>query len=246
MSVVERHNLSDREALGVADDLAQYRDIKAVCIAGSSARGDSSRGSDIDLLGLVDDRDAAFRVRTSFTLRRKPGERRVQLRLLSEEKLRRLFERRSSFAIHVLREGLVLYDPAGRFAEVVAPHSRDAPVRDNREDLLTRLEPYGDLAWCQGLYLHCLSDLYSIGRAAAITILGRESRFEFAGTRALRTVARTHPELATAARRVEALRPFFLLATRDEAGALPFPYRDSHERTSEARQASVALVEAIR
>lgn len=87
------------------------------------------------------------------------------------------FEGRSTFAVHVLREGLVAHDPAGDFADLAGRYSLDEPVRNNQSDLLLRLELYVDLAWCQGLYLYCLSDLYSIGRAAAFTILGRTSNF---------------------------------------------------------------------
>ena len=61
----------------------------------------------------------------------------------------------------------MVFDPLGTFAAVRKRHSADAPVCDNREGLLIRLELYEHLDWCQGLYLYCLSDLYSIGRAAA-------------------------------------------------------------------------------
>lgn len=243
MRAVIAQPLPDREAEFAAQALARFGEVRAVCVIGSSARGECEDGSDIDLLALVEDRAAAVAVRAAFGLER--GGRRVQLRLLSETRLGRLFEQRSTFAVHILRESVVVYDPLDRFAALSEPHSRDDPVRDDGVKLRIRLEPYEDLEWCQGLYLYCLSDLYSIGRAAAYTILGRESRFEFSGARALRAIARHHPSLAQAAWRVAALRPFFLLVERNTVGPLPFAYRDCHQEALDARDASRALVEAI-
>jgi predicted nucleotidyltransferase len=244
MGVAIPSPLVEAGAESAARELARVAQVLAVCVVGSSARGDYEDGSDIDLVALVQDRATAAAVRTSF--RRERTGRRVQLRLLSEAGVTRLFERRSTFAVHILREGVVLYDPHGRFAALRAPHSRDDPVRDDGAMLRLRLEPYEDIAWCQGLYLYCLSDLYSIGRAAAFTILGRESRFEFSGARALRQVACDYSELEAAARRVAALRPYFLLVERNRTEPMPFPYRDCHREAHDARDATRALVDVLR
>lgn len=243
MRTAKHQPLVDHEARFAAGDLARLSEVRAVCVIGSSARGDHEDGSDIDLVALVQDRAAAAAVRGAFS--RERSGRRVQLRLVSEASLTRLFERRSTFAVHILRESVVLYDPYGRFAVLSGPHSRDDPVRDDGGKLRIRLEPYENLDWCQGLYLYCLSDLYSIGRAAAFTILGRESRFEFSGVRALRKVAHEHPGLEQAARQVAALRPFFLLVERNTAESLPFPYRDCHREAHDACDACHTLVYAI-
>jgi len=221
-------------------------EISAVCVAGSSARGDADHDSDIDLLAIVDDREAASRVRQSIAPDRLVGSRRVQLKLLSEAGLDRMFERRSTYAVHVLREGVVAYDPSDMMRRLLENHSAVEPVRNNRRDLLDRLEAYTDLDWCQGFYLYCLSDLYSIGRAAVFTMLGRESRFEFSASRAFDALAEGNPRLAAQTARVARLRPFFLLAQRDHDVELPFPYRNSHMETRDARNACRRVVEAIR
>lgn len=236
--------LIDRQAYGAARDLGRVPGVRAACVIGSAARGDFEEGSDIDLLALVEDRSTAASVRQSFP--RERAGRRVQLKLLDEAGLTRVFAARSTFAVHVLREAVVVSDPTARFATLSEPHSRDAPVRHNGAELRVRLELYEDLQWCQGFYLYCLSDLYSIGRSAAYTILGRESRFEFSGLRALRSLAAGRPELTPAAREVARLRPFFLLVERNASEALPFPYRDRHTEAGEARDACRTLVSAIR
>jgi len=234
----------DRDAEQAALELGDHSEVRAVCVIGSSARGDSTAESDIDLLAIVGDRDAAASVRSAYG-RRRHG-RRVQLKLLSEEGLTTLFQARSTFAVHVLRECVVVSDPHERFAALRAPHSLHAPVRDNSAELSLRLEPYEDLGWCQGLYLYCLADFYSAGRAAAYTIMGRSSQFEFSGAAALRAVAEHRPELAGVAQVVDALRPFYVLVERDEHGKLPFGYRDCHTEAHQARDAARALVQAIR
>jgi predicted nucleotidyltransferase len=236
--------LIGRDAGSAAEMLARSPGVLAVCLLGSSARGDDDDGSDLDFLALVEDRTAAAAIRTSFRGHR--AGRRVQLRLMTEAGLMRVFERRSTFAVHVLRESVALYDPNGRFATLRGDHSLDDPVHDDGSALQLRLEGYEELSWCQGLYLYCLSDLYSIGRAAAFTILGREAKFEFSGPRALDRVAREYPDLKQSARCVTALRPFFLLVERDQKGPLPFAHRDCHREAHRARDATAALVYAIR
>jgi len=236
--------LADSEARHAADALGREAGVRAVCVIGSGARGDFDAASDIDLLALVDDRATADRVRARFP--RAVDERAIQLKLVTEAQLTRLFERRSTFGVHVLREGVAVIDYFGAFEALRACHPRDAPVRNNREELLVRLELYDDIAWCQGLYLYCLADLYSIGRSAAFTVLGRQSRFEFSGTRAFDRLRREVPQLAPATERIAELRPFFLLVERDSRQSLPFPARDRHDAASAAVAACHTLVDAIR
>jgi predicted nucleotidyltransferase len=234
---------ADLDARLTAEELGRLAGVRSVCVIGSSARGDFTDSSDIDLLALVDDGEVAAAARALVGAER--SGRPVQLKLLSETRLAKLFELRSTFAVHVLREAVVVVDPHGRFAALCQQHSRDEPVCDNRKHLLIRLELYEDLEWCQGMYLYCLADLYSIGRAAAYTILGRGGRFEFSGVRALGSLSRYQPGLASAAESVGALRPFFLLADRDKREELPFPYRDCHRDAMSARDACYELVNAI-
>lgn len=234
----------DDEAVGAAEALGRLPGVMSVCVIGSGARAESDQTSDIDLFALVEDASARAAVRAAFE--RERGGRRIQVKLLTEAAASRLFARRSTFAVHVLREAVVIVDPGRAFAGLTERHSLEAPVRDNREDLLVRLEPYDELEWCQGFYLFCLSDLYAIGRAAAYTILGRQSRFEFSGVRALQAVGRVRPEISDAAGQIRELRPFFVLAHRNKREPLPFSYRGCDEAARNARDACVSLVCAIR
>jgi predicted nucleotidyltransferase len=231
------------EARSVAKRVGGDPDVHAVCLLGSGARGDADPGSDIDVLALVRDQIAAAHVRAEWrSMRERPC---VQLRVVSEGQLARLFERRTTFAVHVLREAAVVTDRYGRFAELSAAHSLDQPVRDDGAQLSIRLEPYATLGWTQGLYLYCLSDLYSIGRAATLTILGRRSEFVFSAPEAFHLLASSREDLRGAVGQVVDLKPFYLLAERDVVGPLPFPYRDCHAEVCAARDACRLLVAAI-
>jgi predicted nucleotidyltransferase len=244
MSVAFPKEFATSEALRAAKELGGMADVQAVALIGSAARGDADSGSDIDLLALVKDRNGARAVRAAC--RRERAGHRVQLKLLTDQALQRLLQRRSTFAVHILREGVIVDDPSGRLAAIFAARSTEEPVRGDADALRLRLEAYQDLAWCQGLYLYALSDLYSIGRAAALILLGREAHFEFSASRALRTLGDKRPELRESARIVAALRPFFLLVERDVHAPLPFPYRDCHREARRARDACEQLVATIR
>jgi predicted nucleotidyltransferase len=235
----------DAEAESAADSLSHFPGVLGVCITGSSARGDSDPSSDIDLLALIDDQELAKPTRRGFKGAWGSG-RHVELKLVSEPRLRAMIEARSTFAVHVLREGRIAYDPELRITNLLGSFSPEDPVRENRLELRRQLEPYDEFAWCQGLFLYALADFYSVGRAATFTILGRESKFEFAAGRAFRLLARERPELASSIEVVRSLKPFYLLARRDQRTELPFPYRDSHVETLAARSACRTLVEAIR
>jgi predicted nucleotidyltransferase len=233
----------DPAAVDLAEELAGLAHVRAVCLLGSVARGDVGPGSDIDLLAVVDARSHVADVRQKAT--REVGRRRVQTKVLAEERLDEILAARSSFAVHVLREAVVVHDDGQCFEQIRAKYSRDAPIRADPDRLRRRLELYDPLDWCQGHFLYCLSDCYSVGRAAAFALLGERRIFEFSGTRAFGLLAREFPDLEDAAQRLSGLRPFFVLATRDVREALPYPHRGCRAEAQDAVQAAHKLVAAV-
>jgi len=234
----------DPAALTLAERVAALEHVTSVCLIGSSARGDGDRGSDVDLLAVVDAKDHVRDVR-----RRAPhmlGDRRVQTRVVDERRLADILDRRSTFAVHVLREAVVVHDAGERFARLRARYPRDAPSHTNPDEIARRLEVYEDLEWCQGLYLYCLADCYAAGRAATFALLGGRCIFEFSAAHAFTRLALDEPRLAPPVRRIARLRPFFVLADRDTAGPLPFPYRDCRPEAEAAIAAAHELIDACR
>lgn len=238
----------DQAALDLADRLADLDHVRSVCVLGSSARGDTTAGSDIDLLAVVDTRSNVKDVRRCALLAlgaRNVQSSRVQTKILDEARLAEILDGRSTFAVHVLREAVIVHDAGHRFAQLRARYSPDAPVRVDPRALQRRLDPYDDLDWCQGLYLYCLADCYSTGRAAAYSLLGQRGIFEFAAGKALARVAEEWPDLRPAVERIAQLRPFFVLAARDVHQPLPFPYRDDRPEAEAAVRAAHELIDAL-
>lgn len=238
----------DPAALAVADRLAGLDHVRCVCLLGSTARGDAEPGSDIDLLAVVDARSHVKDVRRRAL--RALGARgvemsKIQTKVLDEARLAEILGGRSTFAVHVLREAVIIHDEGNRFARLCAQHSPDAPVRTDPAVLQRRLELYDDLDWCQGFYLYCLADCYSMGRAAAYALLGQRKVFEFSAGKALARIADEWPDLRPAAERIARLRPFFVLAHRDVHEPLPFPYRDHRPEAEAAIRSAHQLIGAL-
>lgn len=241
-TVIDRSTL-EPAAVDVANHLARLDHVCSVCLLGSTARGDADPNSDIDLLAVVDAPEHVACVRSRVL--RRVGTRKVQTKVVDEARLGEIFDGRSTFAVHILREAVVLHDKAHRFERLRAARTPDAPVRVDARTLRRRLEPYDDPAWCQGLYLYCLADCYSLGRAAAYGLLGQGGVFEFSAEKALLRVAAEYPDLREATERVSRLRPFFLRVERDLGEPLPFPYRDCHSETDAAVRAAHELIDAL-
>jgi predicted nucleotidyltransferase len=233
----------DPAAVDAAERLARLDHVCSVCVLGSIARGDAGPSSDIDLLALVDAREHVPGVRSRMP--RRVRDRKVQTKVVDEVRLNEILEGRSTFAVHVLREAVILHDEGRRLERLRGTWSPDAPVRADPAMLHQRLEPYDDLDWCQGLYLYCLADCYSVGRAASYVLLSQRGVFEFSPRKALLRVAAEYPELREVARRIARLRPFFLLVERDLREPLPFPYRDCHAEAEAGVAAAHSLVSAL-
>jgi predicted nucleotidyltransferase len=136
-------------ALELAHRLADLDHVRTVCLIGSAARGEAGPGSDIDLLAVVDAKDNVKGVRRRAE--RELDGKHVQTRVVDEVRLAEILDDRSTFAVHVLREAVVVRDDGERFARLRASHSLEAPVRVDPDTIAARLVNYDDLGWCQGL-----------------------------------------------------------------------------------------------
>lgn len=234
----------DRTAYELAAALAEDARLQSVCVIGSTARGDCDSSSDIDLLAVA--ADGSVRLTELKKSLPKPRiERRVQLKLFNERGLRELFDRRTTFAVHILREAVPVVDRDASFERMRRRYSLDAPAQDDGSWFRVRLELYEDLDWCHGFYLFCLADCYALGRAAAILALAREGEFEFRKSRAFVRFRQRYPELSEATEVIQELEPFYLLARRNVKMNLPFPHRDCHEEAQAARDACADLVDVL-
>jgi predicted nucleotidyltransferase len=204
------------------------RRVLAVCLLGSFARGDADRMSDIDLMVLIEEGDAATRRWIRQLLPRRIGAHRVQAYVLTAPRLRDMFSTRTVFAAHIANEADVVFDRRKALRRICATFPPGTPVEETGERLRRRYRVYEDPSWCQGEYLLCFADLYSFGRSGAILGLARRGEMVFKRDAPLRRYGELRPELASSVDVLCTLEPFYLLARRNVDVSLPFPSSGSH------------------
>jgi predicted nucleotidyltransferase len=201
--------------------LAAARDIDAVLLYGSVARGDAAAGSDIDLLVIGQDRG-----QTIAELRRRVGsadpDRRVSFVFHTRQSFADLVHDGSRFLVHLRREGEVLLDRTGDVTEFLAGPWRPVSVEIEIAMELERLANYDRPEIFGGQFLFPLAHVFTIGKAIVMARLADEGHFEFNRRRAFEAFASRHPDLASDVALVAGLEPF-VARTRRRESDLPFP-----------------------
>ena len=211
------------EATAVVEALAERRDISAVLLYGSVARGEANDGSDIDL--LVVGHHAGI---TSAKLRRALGldtaGTRVSLVFHTPESLSDAFSQGSRFLVHIRREGVPLLDRDDILRELLSRPWMPMGIQAEIALELGRLEAYDRPEVFGGHLLFPLAHVYTIGKAIVMALLAEDGTFEFDRGRAFETFARRYPKRAEDAQLVQRLEPF-RAATHRSCRRLPFdPY----------------------
>jgi hypothetical protein len=226
-------------------------DVLAACLVGSYARQSSvpDAVSDVDIVAIVDDKASPNLGRHLLKQVRSQGrEPHVELRTLKRSVLARLLVERTVYAAHLARDGRVLFDRGSGFAEFQERFPLDKPVSETAHHLRTRFALYESLGWCNGEYLFCFADLYAIGRSSAMLGLAQLGIFEFDRTRVFSDFAQHYEGAASAAWTLHALEPFYMYVRRNAGDVvhLPFVPHDCHAEAEAARQASEAVLKAIK
>jgi predicted nucleotidyltransferase len=216
--------------------------VDGICLFGSVARGDAHAASDIDLLVLGTNPEFSpavlLRMLSADQQRNK-----WSLLYFQLDDLRRLLATASPFALHLRREGQILYDRHGILAALLSDADSDTDV-DTRKELeirLSKLRVYGDLRIFRSNFLFPLSHLYSIGKSVVMLALAAEGTPEYNREAAFTTFASRHPERESDVNAIAALLPFYLLASRGIRKQLPFSYRGAEREVRTA----VAAIERI-
>jgi predicted nucleotidyltransferase len=108
-AAVRLRDRSDRAGL-LASVEAVLGPVRAVMLYGSEARGSASPLSDIDILALVDENP-----RSTFDAD-------LAITAYLPDHLRALAERGSLFVLHLAHDGVLLYDPSGVLADILAAY----------------------------------------------------------------------------------------------------------------------------
>ena len=134
----------------------------------------------------------------------------LALSVFTEQSLQAYLDRWSRFALHLQREGVVLYDGEAALAPML---SRDVNVSLTHElDAQRRqLNDFSHLDRFGGRLITPLAHLYRIGRVAVFAELASHGTFVFDRETAFDELAKVAPRLARDIKLIDELAPFYLI-----------------------------------
>ncbi len=250
MTVARRKEPGESQQILIARLRSQAREVAAaiaetfpcvesICLFGSVARGDPCRWSDIDIIVLGSDA-----VLTPHTLEESVPDR-LRPALSISYRWIEAFEAycRSGalFPKHLALEGVILFDPNGWLARVLATVANPLP-RVELERSLERLSTFDDLEPFGSNLLFCLSHLYVLATSVVMQLLAVEGIYEFNRDRAFERLEARRPVQADAINTLRRLQPFHTLVMGGRPQSLPFPYHASGDQARIAVDAIRALV----
>jgi predicted nucleotidyltransferase len=225
-----------KTAADVAQQLARFDDIIAVCLVGSVARGDAVDDSDLDLVVLAEERlrrsDLVLRLPRKLRLDR------LSLLCFSRRSWAAEAEKGSLFVHHARLEGVPLLDRDGALTASFELAARTEPnVNQELRRQLARLRLYRNPERLNGEHLFALSHLYAIGKAVAIARCVQLNEPIFVKEEALARVGVLRPHLAGEASALMRLRPFYDLTRERDVAELPFEPVEVEDQIQRARAA---------
>ena len=225
----------------IASQLAERRDVDAVLLYGSVARGDAESDSDIDL--LIVGRDAG---QTVAGFRRWVGsadlDRRASYAFHTRESFADLVDEGSRFLLHLRTEGQVLLDRTGQLTTFLSGPWQPVSVDVEIALALERLENYERPEIFGGRFLFALAHVFSIGKAIVMARLTDEGHLEFNRRRAFEAFMHRHPDKAADASLIASLEPFVALTRRRDA---VLPFAPAGALAADRLQESVAAVRRL-
>lgn len=218
---VSHSDLLRLTASAIGGRLSERRDVDAVLLYGSVARGDAHRDSDIDLLVLGQDADQTIACLRSWVGPADP-DRRAGFAFHTRESFGQLAQEGSRFLVHLRTEGQILFDRTGQLDAFMSGPWQPVSVDTEIALELRRLENYDRPEIFGGRFLFPLAHVFTIGKAIVMARLAEEGHLEFNRGKAFEAFACRHPALAEDVVLVADLEPF-LARTRRHRAVLPFP-----------------------
>jgi predicted nucleotidyltransferase len=228
-----------RQAEEIASLLAQVESVVGVLLFGSVARGSQTACSDMDL--LVVGTDPELRPSSLQRLAHATQLPRLSLSYYLPEGFRRVIESRTTFARHLLLEGVVLYDRHGSLTDLlrsarqaqlgvsgIGTEVPDEPlarspsrisdvgtqISDEIGSRLRVLRPYqANPEAFRGSYLFVLARAYSVAKSLAIIGLANAGVDEYDRDKAFTHFVRIHPEAEEPIRRLSELKIYKSMVT---------------------------------
>jgi len=208
--------MEDIESLieAVVSRLKKYENVRTIILIGSQARGDSNEFSDIDLVIITNGYYSRTEIEKILPINLKD----IRLSLLTypSDRFMELYQSGALFMLHVINEGIVLFDD-GFYNNL-----RKTYFRLSKEDLTTQwkiikqtMKLYNDLDIYGGIYITCLSHLFSIIKNVAVTSLASKGDYEFNKTISLDKLKIYYPTLEQDIEELSELKKYSLLWSKN-------------------------------
>jgi predicted nucleotidyltransferase len=226
------------QAEHVASALAAQPHVGGVALFGSVARGTEGRCSDIDLLVLTSQPDVSRQDLWNRLPHRLRSEE-LTLSVFTEDRLRKYLHKWSRFAVHLQREGVVLFDVDCMLSSLMA-EKIDVSVQHELDVQRRKLNNYAHVERFGGRLLFPLGQLYAIGRTVIFASLAMKGHLEFDRETAFRQLAICQPGLIQDIETVAQLVDFHHYV-REPTDEVEFPFDptgpEASLRADEAREA---------
>jgi hypothetical protein len=189
--------------------LIQNLKVNTIILFGSTARGEQSKTSDIDILLITEKkikrREVLKIIPESIVPKNKLG-----LAVYSSEQIISSYKNGSLFMAHLLKEGKVVYDN-GFFRELssdpfVLSFSR---MKLSLQIFDERLELTNDLHIYDKHFVRVLSDFYAMAKNTAFIILAHNGHLIFNRKKAFVMIIERYPSYKDTIEMLEELEPFY-------------------------------------
>jgi len=203
--------------------LAPSREIDAVLLYGSVARGDVESHSDLDVL-LVSNtsrKGSILRYLDAFSPSQYPNK--LSITIYTHDELRFLASVKSLFLLHLKNEAIVLLDRSQGFLRTLLnDFEPKKSYRSDFEKSLKLLAPLRAYIPESPNQLHRLSQIYAVFRVFGVYLLAEKGIYEFSKDKMSGILCQAYPELAQSVRdlsKLRALNNLFIGDHRKEADA---------------------------
>ena len=208
-------------------------DISTIILFGSTARKKVDSFSDVDLLLIFDSSKTDAELPISIEIREFvpesifPKNELLSFSVYSTESFADSYRKGSLFVLHVLREGIVLYDD-GFYSSLSEENFRlsNDSLKNALEILCIRLEITEDLKKFNSYFIRCLTIFYAISRNLAFIVGALNEKPNFDRNAAFAEFAEIYPKYKEQIKELAGLRPFFLRSAKGAEVALPFEPND--------------------
>jgi predicted nucleotidyltransferase len=237
--VCQRLEIAD----GLASVLRAADSDGAAILFGSSARGDATEDSDLDLLVISTHRDAIDAART---ISRQVRLVKVSLLTHTWSSFGRLRDEDWLFVRHLSKEAVVLWDPHREFTrrcEVPYPGAQAVTDEIRRHGRamahLSDIERYGTD------FLFPLANTYALAKRIAMLANARRDVHIFDRDRAIAACAELYPGVARDLQTLRGLAPFYALTRGVRSIPTPFPSEHAGPALLEHTRALARVIHAV-